>query len=777
MANDNDIIAKLKVEGLSQFKVEMSQSSKAVDSTTVSINKMEKAITEATDPKDVQRLTKELEAVKIASEAGATAFESSKAKLRAYKEEATGLAVVLATLKSEGKQNTQTFKDIEKQFEATKRKAGDLSDQIGDINQEIKALGSDTRGIDNVVRGATLMANGFQLVTGVQALLGKENKALSEGLLKLNGIMAVTQSIQQIGNELTREDSIVKQAATKATALYNMVVGQSTGVMKVFKIALASTGIGLLVIAIGTLVANFDKLKSFAVQLFPTLNGLGDRFTKLKDNVISFVKNGIGNLLNSFIDTYNESLTLRTVIVGIGVSFKTLAQLVIVNGKAIFTIFSSIGQAILHPTKALSILKSGLGKIFDNYKEFGGTVVKNIKDGAEIAVKSRLNRIDISKLVDEEKTKESGTKIAKEIKSKAETELQNNPVTLNVELGVTNGFDVLDAKIKETQELLESLYTGELASGGNPNENPQILYLLDQLKKLKLELETTKADFDALVNPSRATPNVPKIAGGGKSKSQPSFWDTYFGDKATQLSRAEGAKKIIEDINSYGVQISNIAEQAIQIRASNELTALEEKRDKGIITEKEYEKKSAEIKNEAARKKRAIDIANATAQIPVAVLSAYIAGMQIGGVAAPIVAGVLAGVAGAFGIAQVALIAAAPLPKFREGGSVAKRLGLIKGAKHEQGGVPIEVEGDEFVVKSQATKKYGVKMLDDINNLRFNPILSANKKLKTQSNDLRLYENLATISSYLKQGYKVDANGNQILKEISNKLNNKSIYV
>ena len=107
----------------------------------------------------------------------------------------------------------------------------------------------------------------------------------------------------------------------------------------------------------------------------------------------------------------------------------------------------------------------------------------------------------------------------------------------------------------------------------------------------------------------------------------------------------------------------------------------------------------------------------------------------------------MAGVAGAFGIAQVALIAAAPLPKFRDGGSVAKRLGLIKGAKHEQGGVPIEVEGDEFVVKSQATKKYGVKMLDDINNLRFNPILSANKKLKTQSNDLRLYENLATISS------------------------------
>ena len=205
---------------------------------------------------------------------------------------------------------------------------------------------------------------------------------------------------------------------------------------------------------------------------------------------------------------------------------------------------------------------------------------------------------------------------------------------------------------------------------------------------------------------------------------------------------------------------------------------LEDKKNRGLITEKEYEKQSAQIKNEAAQKKRKIDIANATAQIPVAVLSAYIAGLQIGGPAAPIVAGILAGVAGAFGLAQVALIASAPLPKFRDGGSVRKRLGLIKGKKHEQGGVPIEVEGDEFVMKSQATKKYGVKMLEDINNLRYNPIITANGKLSNKNKqDTRIYENLAIIGSYLKQGYKVDAQGNQILKEISDKLNNKSVYV
>ena len=195
-----------------------------------------------------------------------------------------------------------------------------------------------------------------------------------------------------------------------------------------------------------------------------------------------------------------------------------------------------------------------------------------------------------------------------------------------------------------------------------------------------------------------------------------------------------------------------------------------------LIKEQEYERESARIKNEAAKKKRAIDIANATAQIPVAVLSAYIAGMQVGGLPGTILAGVLAGVAGAFATAQVALIASAPLPKFKKGGSVAKRLGLIKGAKHEQGGVPIEVEGDEFVMQSKATKKYGVKMLDDINNLRFNPVLASQGKIKEKSN-YKLYENLSTISSYLKQGYKIDAKGNEILMDISNNLKQSKVYV
>lgn len=751
MANDNDIIARLKVEGQDKFKADLLSASQSTNELTVNIKKMEDTIAQLPKgSKEFERLSNELEAVKIATEAGNTAFESSKAQLRQLKEQAAGLATVLATLKSEGKQNTQTFKDIQKEFESTKRRAGELTDKIGDINAEISALGSDTRGIDNIVRGTQLMANTFQFAVGVQALLGKENENLNQALIKLNGVMAVSQSLQQIGNELTREDSIITMAVTKAKQLYTAAMTGASRATQIFY-GIATGG---LILALTFIATNWEKIAEalgFATENTDKLREATEKLKKAEEDRRA--------LQDAELRYYKAK----------GLSQDQIIRKEIAIARAELTTLE----------KKINLEKNLAG--FYNSSQYNPNLFKDRADAqkrAEEVEKSYAAEVlnAKSKILELQKALEStGKEQDKFVQKTVEANKEFKGLAVAVPY-VMDAFKNLDEQIESTTRLLVEQFSASEALNEDASENPTVIYLANLLKQLKIKREQLEAEFELLTNRVGAVGEQKGQAQGGVSTKPPTLFERIFGTEKDNIRQAQGALKIIEQINSYGAQVSSVASQAIEIRTANDLQLLDEKKNKGLIKEQEYEKESARIKNEAAKKKRAIDIANATAQIPVAVLSAYIAGMQVGGLPGTILAGVLAGVAGAFATAQVALIASAPLPKFKKGGSVAKRLGLIKGAKHEQGGVPIEVEGDEFVMQSKATKKYGVKMLDDINNLRFNPVLASQGKIKEKSN-YKLYENLSTISSYLKQGYKIDAKGNEILMDISNNLKQSKIYV
>jgi len=764
MADDNKIIAELVVAGKDKFVSDLLAASKAADSTSASVTKMEAALKDIpAGTKEFEKLKNEIEATKIVAEEANGAFENNRRKLAELKKETSGLATIMATLKSEGKQNTETFKQIQQRFEETKKKAGELQDKISDINDQIKNLGSDTRGIDNAVRGVTLIANGFQLAQGATAAFGKENKDLEKALIKLNGVMAITQSLQAIGAELTAEDSIVKQAAAKATALYSFVVGESTGALKLFRIALAATGIGLIVIAIGALVANWDKFTKTIRESFPALDGVikfFENFRQIAAGAIKSVTAGFGQV-----------------------------------GKIISDVFKGdFSGAYADAKKVGSIMSEAFNK---------GYAEKDEQIKRQTGIRDRKFRLDLAEAQGKDVKALRVKLLQDELKDLEKGSDEYNAKLIEIEkLKYDIRKDMLDKEKAAREKMLkdrkedEARFAFQLTSKEDPNSEKAIkkqIELYSELRSVvdinsdaykkfgliieglqnKLQGKTIKIDFENALASLKPKDILPE----GKT-----LWQIIFGtpseridDQKRMLKDAQGTKKIVDELVNYGQQISNIASQAIDIQTQNQLSSLEERKNKGLISEKEYERESAKIKNEAARKKRAIDIANAVAQIPQAVLSAYIAGLQIGGPAAPIIAGVLAGIAGAFGAAQVALIAAAPLPKFRKGGSVAKKLGLIQGARHEQGGVPIEVEGGEFVMNTKAVKTYGVKLMDDINSLRFNPVLAGNNIRKGSNN--RLNEQLATIGSYLRDGYRVDRQGNQILQEISSKLGKQKGYV
>jgi hypothetical protein len=174
------------------------------------------------------------------------------------------MVAALAEMKAAGEDNTE-------QYRAMAEEAGRLRDAIGDANQEVKNFGSDTSTLDGVLSLAGGIAGGFAAVQGAAALFGDESEELQKTLLRVNAAMAILQGLQQLQVVLQKESAAATLANTIATkaqigvqTLFNFVVGTSTGLLKAFRIALAATGVGLLVLGIVALV---DALKSSNEEL------------------------------------------------------------------------------------------------------------------------------------------------------------------------------------------------------------------------------------------------------------------------------------------------------------------------------------------------------------------------------------------------------------------------------------------------------------------------------------------------------------------------------
>lgn len=179
---------------------------------------------------------------------GATkAAESFRSQLRGSREEVTKLFV-------EGKATTSQI------YEAA-RAGGDLKDAIGDAQQAISVLSSDTFKFDAALQGVQLGAAGFQAITAGAALFGEESEDLQKTLVQLNGVMAFTQSLQQIVNLTQKQSALSLGANILAQRTYALVVGQSTGALAAFRVVLATLTGGIILAGIVALVMNFDKLK------------------------------------------------------------------------------------------------------------------------------------------------------------------------------------------------------------------------------------------------------------------------------------------------------------------------------------------------------------------------------------------------------------------------------------------------------------------------------------------------------------------------------------
>ena len=129
-------------------------------------------------------------------------------------------------------------------IEAAKR-AGQLKDAIGDAKNLTDAFNPDAK-FSALSGSLSGVASGFSAVEGSLALAGVQSENLQETMVRLQAAMALSQGLQGLGESI---DSFKQMGAVAKNAL----AGIRTGI--------AATGIGLLLVALGAVVAYWDDIK------------------------------------------------------------------------------------------------------------------------------------------------------------------------------------------------------------------------------------------------------------------------------------------------------------------------------------------------------------------------------------------------------------------------------------------------------------------------------------------------------------------------------------
>lgn len=300
--------------------------------------------------------------------------------------------------------------------------------------------------------------------------------------------------------------------------------------------------------------------------------------------------------------------------------------------------------------------------------------------------------------------------------------------TNNIQNKAVLAFGRTEEEQKEIEQEMAKLLEGIV--GESEEEKLQI-----KLKALQDYLDKHKLVEDEITKITQAQENIRK-----------QIVMARFNSYIMAASQVESGLQEI-----YSRAFENQA-QAAENAQTRELNALEEKYNKGLITEEDYNSQKDAINKkyeiEAAKRKRkqaeydkAASMAQAIINTAEAVAKALTAG--------PVLGPILAGMIGALGAAQVALIAAQPLPEiptYSEGGAIDNPAPLPAGSNIRGEDGIIAVRRGESVLNQAATAILGRDAIDALNAGR-GIYPNVNLNIQTQNGSEVVY----TLNKYFRQ--------------------------
>jgi hypothetical protein len=169
---------------------------------------------------------------------------------------------------------SETLKDSRDQMELVNAKSKDLFQSFGQIPGPIGQIGF---GLDDTV-GKLKVFSAFNLkdIKGQFKALGGDFVDIGKNLANATGLTKLFNASNNLLASGLNKVGISANASSKG--------------LKIFSGALISTGIGALVVGLGLLISNFDKVRDAVYKMFPPLKMLGDAI----GSVVNFFTDLIG---------------------------------------------------------------------------------------------------------------------------------------------------------------------------------------------------------------------------------------------------------------------------------------------------------------------------------------------------------------------------------------------------------------------------------------------------------------------------------------------------
>ena len=580
-----------------------------------------------------------------------------------------GLKQELAALESAGQEGTAAFNKL-------LISAARLEDQIGDTRDRVRILASDTFKFDAAVGATQALASGFEVAQGAAALFGGESEDLQKSLLKVQAAIAVANGVQQIASLVTEQSAVKTAVLTAAQTAYSLAVGTSTGALKVFRLALAATGVGALVIGLVALYENFDKVKQFALNAIPGLESFANGVGKVVDSAKKLIgiedpkktEDKVAKLIQAEtrrVEAQEAAITRRINL--LKAENKDTAALEIQREQLLLDFANKKVAAVKQASAAAAAAGIDTGKVlFDLSQE----------------ILDRENAIQVLRIQNARTTTAEietlETKAFKGTVSRKEEELK-----LNTDVSTANREQIQKDNAERIAVLeLEKSINGEslqntidtIKAKAKAESDALGVTQADSLKRQKINADAEKA-----------------ITAATKTETDKRI------DLAVQYASAVvdafAAINELSKVNSENRIAEIEATSSAELNAINASTELE--RDKArqrLALEKRTQQGIANEKTKQARQDKALSLFEVAINTASSIVKT---GAQLGYPAA-IPFQILAGAIGAI---QLAAIAAKPLPKFEKGG-------LIGGKLHSQGGTLIEAEQGEYMVNRRQSAKH-----------------------------------------------------------------------